>query len=61
MPDHFVDGLMCSEISDKDVFVSGATCNNVEVVPSERADTCSMAFISVKEGLLDTVPQLDLA
>lgn len=59
--DHFIDGLMCSKIPDKDVFVSGSTGNNVEVVPSERADTGSMSFIRMKKSLLNTVPQLYLS
>jgi hypothetical protein len=59
--DHFIDGLMCSKIPDKDVFVSGSTGNNVEVVPSERPDTGSMPFIRMKKSLLNTVPQLYLS
>ncbi len=52
---------MGSQISYKNVFVPGSTGNNVKVVPGKRANTGSVSFIRVDEGLLDAVPKLNFS
>lgn len=52
---------MSSQISNQNIFIPWATCQNIYIIPSKRTNSSWMTFVSMDEALLDTIPELYLS